>query len=46
MTKKEFCIKIFGTEEVNKERLNNYFEDWLRTSLSIETYKALLNSRG
>ena len=46
MSKKEFCIKLFGTENVNSERLNAYFEDWIRSSLSLETYKALLNTRG
>jgi hypothetical protein len=46
MTKKEFCVKLFGTEEVNRERLDSYFKDWIRSSLSLEIYKALLNSRG
>ena len=46
MSKKEFCLKLFGTEEISDERLNAYYQDWFRSSLSIETYKALLNTRG
>jgi hypothetical protein len=48
-SKLEFACEIFGYENaiaMNTKIVDNYFEDWKNTKLSINQYKKLLQTRG
>ena len=48
-SKFEFACEIFGYDNavsMNSKIVNNYFEDWKNTKLSLKQYKKLLKSRG
>jgi hypothetical protein len=46
MSINDFKTVLFGNSTVAIERLKDFYEDWKRSQLPIETYKALLNTRG
>lgn len=48
-SKFEFACEIFGYENavsMNSKIVDNYFEDWKNTRLSLNQYKKLLQTRG
>lgn len=51
MTKIEFAYNLFGYEKVNEGLVSNalvenYYNDWKMSTLSFNTWKSLLRSRG
>ena len=48
-SKFEFACEIFGYNNainMNSGIIDNYFEDWKYTKLSLKQYKKLLQTRG
>lgn len=48
-SKFEFACEVFGYNNaitMNNKIIDNYFEDWKNTQLSLNQYKKLLRTRG
>lgn len=46
MNKKEFAIALWGSEKIPQRKIEAFYSDYMRSSLSFDQWKDLLNSRG